>query len=154
MLIKAITHHSKLSQTRIFHCSSSRGFCMKGVHFGKPGSVHWKQPLGYFPPSHKSGWGIFLSFAKAPITQSRFGQSWNMATDVTTRFTAFADIPTTCRCFALWSLGNKLLYFPMGIQRSLFNRDGLNTLFQITLQHSLEVLTLSLQLDSPERSPA
>lgn len=70
MLIKAITHHSKWSQTRSFHCSSSRRFCMKGVHFHKAGTAPWKQPLRYFSSSHKSRWGIFLSFAAALITGS------------------------------------------------------------------------------------
>lgn len=84
MLIKAITHHSKWSQTRIFHCSSSRGFCTKGVHFNKAGKAHWKQLLSYFSASHKCGWSIFLSFAEALIRGSRGGQSWNTAIDVTT----------------------------------------------------------------------
>lgn len=154
MLIKAITHHSKLSQTRTFHFSSSRGFCMKGVHFNKAGNVHRKQLLSNFSTSHKSSWGIFLSFAEALITGSQFGRSWNMATDVTTEFTQFADIPTTCRCFVLWSLGNKLLYFSVGMRRSLFNHDRPKTLLQITLQYSLWDLTLSLQLDSPGHSQA
>lgn len=64
VLIKAITQHSELSQTHTFHCSSSRGFCMEGVHFNKACCTHWKQLLSYFSTSHKSSWGIFLSLLK------------------------------------------------------------------------------------------
>lgn len=131
--------------------SSSRGFCMKGVRFSKAGEAHWKQLLSYFSTSHKNGWGIFSGFVEALITRSQCGQSWNAATWPPS---TFANTPTTCRCFALWSLGNKLLYFSLGIRKSLFNQDRPNTPFRITLQSSLEVLALSLPPDSPGRSQA
>lgn len=70
MLIKAITHHSKCSQTRSPHCGSSRRVCMKGVHSHKAGTAHWKQPPRRFSTSHRSRWGIFLSFLAALIARS------------------------------------------------------------------------------------
>lgn len=56
VLIKAITHHSKLSQTPIFHCGSSRRFCMKGVHLNRLAMMFNESSyLVIFLPLHKSG---------------------------------------------------------------------------------------------------
>lgn len=66
VLIKAITRHSKLSLTSIFHCGSSRSFHMKGAHLNKAHNMLWMQPVGYFSSTHKSRWGIFLNFSEMP----------------------------------------------------------------------------------------
>lgn len=87
VLIKAITHHSKWSQTRIFHCSSSRGFCIKGVHLNEACSVQWKQLLRDFSTSHKRGWGIFLSFCLSANHTITVWTELNTAMDVTTKLT-------------------------------------------------------------------
>ena len=48
---------------RYFPLQFMEGFCMKGTHLNKACNVQWKQLLSYFSTSHKSGWGIFLSWS-------------------------------------------------------------------------------------------
>lgn len=89
VLIKAITYHSKLSQSGIFHCSSSGSFCVNGVHFNRAHGAHWKQLLSYFSTSHKRRGGIFQGPGDMPTanhaTRAERAKSWQLMPQPTSR---------------------------------------------------------------------
>ena len=110
----------------IFHCSSSRGFCVKGVYLNKACHVQWKQLLSYFPTSPQK-W--MRHVPKLLLKRLSHHHSLDgVETQQLLWLPGSLHLPITGRWFALPGLKNKLLNFSEGTLRSLLNQDRLNTL--------------------------
>lgn len=142
VLIKAITHHSKLSQAHIFYCSSSRGFYMKGIYFDKACHAHRRQLLTLF--SHLSQKRI-RHFPKLPRSANQ--SVWAVLNETKILLLLMFLPPGDVSLF--WVL--KQIALLLCGKTSL---DRVKALLQITLQYLLQVLAFSFQLDSPVRSQA